>query len=280
MKISGILTINDSIYLGYPFLEAILSVLPITDEFLINDGGSKDKTSFYLRKLKRTFPKKIRLFNKPHYAGYNWEALDKCIEFLIDKAKGNWIIRVHADEIWYEKDLLKIKKTIEKAHKKGYNSLRTIQLPAHFRTVNQTYIYRNIVIFRKIKELKVCNRGADDFRLIDRLDKIAEGFTTSNVPPEFLTNFICLNLYDTVFPGNTLRKLKAHFTFLARGAEHRRVRWENFKKNPPPLYPPDPEAVKRLPALIQGLAGLNKYKVREELFDKKWLRKLTGLNYV
>lgn len=279
MKISGVLTINDAIYLGYPFLEAILSVLPITDEFLINDGGSKDKTSFYLRKLKRTFPKKIRLFHKPHFKGENWEALDRAIEFLIHKAKGHWIIRVHADEIWHEKDILKIRKTTEMAHKKGYNSLRTIQYPADFRGINTTYTYRNVVIFRKMKELKVYNSGADDFRLISHLDSPAPGFTTSNVPPELKTNFVCLNLYDTIFPDNTLRKLKAHFTFLATRAEDRKRRWEMLKKNPPRLYPPDPEAVKKLPALIQGLAGCRKYFVRKELFDKKWLKKTTGLKY-
>jgi len=57
MRLTGILTIKDGIYLGYPFLEAVLSIMPIVDEFLINDGGSKDGSLEILKKLKKPFLK-------------------------------------------------------------------------------------------------------------------------------------------------------------------------------------------------------------------------------
>lgn len=278
VKISGILTINNAIYLGYPFIEAILSVLSITDEFLINDGGSKDKTGFYLRKLKRTFPDKIRLFNKPHYPGDHWEALDDCIEFLIGKARGDWIFQVQGDELWYEKDILKIKKTIENASKKGYNSIRTVRHPANFGSIGSSHVFRNVMIVKKLKGLTSAS-GGDDFHLVDGPKEPVKGFTSSNVPPELVTDFVYLNLYGTVFPGNAIAKLKAHATFLGRAGELRRQLWEKLKSNPPKKQEPNPKIVKKLPALIQDLAGLDKYKVRDELFDKKFLKKLTGLNY-
>jgi len=53
IKISGIQTISNAVSLGYAFIEAVLSILPMVDEFLINDGGSSDKTSFYLKKLQK-----------------------------------------------------------------------------------------------------------------------------------------------------------------------------------------------------------------------------------
>lgn len=42
--VSGVYTCRNSIEVGYPFVEAILSALPLCDEFLINDGGSVDGT--------------------------------------------------------------------------------------------------------------------------------------------------------------------------------------------------------------------------------------------
>ncbi len=279
VKISGILTINDAISLGYPFIEAILCMLPITDEFLINDGGSKDKTGFYLKKLKRTFPDKIRLFNKPHYPSDQWEALDECILFLIDKAKGNWIFQAQGDQLWHEKDILKIKKTIEKAHGEGFNSLRTIFDPADFNNIGcPHHVCKNVMILKKIDGLTSA-AGGDDFRIANEFGEPPKDFSVSNIPPELETDFVCLNLYDKVFPGNAIAKLKAHATFLGRKGELRRQLWKKLEKNPPQKQEPDPEIVKRLPILIQGLAGFNKYKVREELFDKRFLKKLTGLNY-
>ncbi len=110
IKISAIQPISNGVSLGYPFIEAVLSVLPIVDEVLINDGGSLDETSFYLKKLQETFPDKIRLFNKPFYPSGYWETIDDCVIFLIDQAKGDWVFEVQGDEIWPEKDLMRLKK--------------------------------------------------------------------------------------------------------------------------------------------------------------------------
>ncbi len=39
------------------------------------------------------------------------------------------------------------------------------------------------------------------------------------------------------------------------------------------------EVVAQLPALIRGLVGSPSYYIREELFDKNFLKRLTGLSY-
>jgi len=57
IKISAIQPINNAISSGYPFVEAILPILHIVNEVLINDGGSLDETPFYLKKL---FLKKLK----------------------------------------------------------------------------------------------------------------------------------------------------------------------------------------------------------------------------
>jgi len=278
IKISGIQTISNAVSLGYPFIEAALSALPIVDEFLITDGGSSDETPFYLKKLQKTFPDKVKIFNKPYHRCDFWQTIDECINYLIEQAEGDWILEVFGDEIWHEKSLLEVKQTIEKASKQGYNSIRTIVYWCNFQEINP-YKYRNVKLVRKIEGLKGYD-GGDDFH-IGRHGEPAKGFTTSNIPPELVIDFVRFNLggYYTVFPENDLKRTKAVATFFAEKDKERVQRWEDLRSNPPQKQEPNPKAVKQLPALVQGLAGLDKYKVREELFDKKFLKKLTGLNY-
>jgi len=279
VKISGILSINNAVYLGYPFIEAVLSVLPIVDEFLINDGGSDDETPIYLKKLQKTFPNKIRLFNKSFYPSNFWEAVDNSLNFLINKAKGNWLFEVQGDEVWHEKDILKVKETIEKASIEGYNSIRAVLQWINFQAIDP-YKYRNVRMVRRIKDLKSHWCG-DDFRTANtEKEGPTKGFTGSNIPPELVTNLVYFNLgLDIVFPGNTIERARAHVTFLARAQEERRTMLKILESLPLQRQEPNPEVVKKLPALIQGLAGFSKYKVRDELFDKKFLKKLTGITY-
>lgn len=278
IKISGIQTISNAVSLGYPFIEVALSVLPIVDEVLINDGGSSDETPLYLKKLQKTFPDKIRLFNKPYYRCDFWQTIDDCINYLIDQAKGDWILEALGDEVWHEKSILEVKQTTEKASKKGYNSIRAIAHWCNFQEIN-SYEYRNVRIVRKMDGLKSYDCG-DDFH-IGGHGEPAEGFTSSNIPPELVTDFTWFNLggYYEVFPENDLERIKTIATFFAENEKERQKHWKDFELNPPQKQEPSPEIVKQLPVLVQGLAGLNRYKVRDELFDKKFLKKLTGLDY-
>ena len=291
VKISGIQPISNGVSLGYPFIEAILSVLPIVDEFLINDGGSSDETAFYLKKLQKTFPDKIKLFNKPFYPSEHWETIDDCVEFLISQAKGDWIFEVQGDEIWHEKDLLKLKKTIQKADQSNYNSIRSVcYFGAGFDIQANTYKYMNVRIVRKIKGLKSF-WGGDDFQTADNRQP-APGFTTSNVPPELIiSNTSCYNIGYNAFPNNAVKRTKTTFEFFAKNQIGREKIYRRMKKRKKeeeknkkkqdflPRASQNFEHIKEFPALIQGLIGLEKYQVRDELFDKTFLNKLTGLKY-
>ena len=174
--------------------------------------------------------------------------------------------------------MLDIKKTVKKASGKGYNSVRMIAHWANFQGIN-SYQYRNVRIVRKLDGLTSYDCG-DDFH-IGGHGNPTQGFTSSNVPPELVTDFAWFNLGGSynVFPENDFERAKMVATFFAEKEKERQRDWKNLESNPPQKQEPNPEAVKKLPALVQGLAGLDKYKVREELFDKKWLKKTTGLNY-
>lgn len=277
-KVSGIQTISNAISLGYPSIEAALSILPVVDELLINDGGSLDKTPIYLKKLQKTFPNKIKLFNKRYHCCDFWQTIDESINHLINQAKGAWIFEIQGDEIWHEKTILEVKKTIKNANKQEYNSIRTITHWCNFQEINP-YKYRNVRIVRKLEGLTSYDCG-DDFH-IGRHGKPAQGFTSHNIPPELVTDFTWFNLggYYALFPENDLKRVKTVATFFAKNEEARVKRWQQLKANPPQKPKVNPEVVKQLPAIVQGLAGWDKYQVREELFDNQWLKKTTGLDY-
>jgi hypothetical protein len=275
MKISGILSIKDGVYRGYPFLEAILSAIPICDEFLVNEAKSEDETLYYLQRLKRIFPK-IEIYQIPWREGDYWEALDESINFLIEKARGDWIFEIQGDEIWHEKDILKIKKIIEEANEKGFNSIRHPCLDCSWTRIS-SYIYKNVRIVRKIPGLK-SYWGGDDFH-IGRCGSPREGYTSHNVPPELEIDIPFYHLHR-VFPQNVLLQDEG-CAFLAKKNLERIEILENDKKvdwqkmTPPKIE----EVLDSLPAIVKGLSQETKYRVREEIFHKEWLKKITKLNY-
>jgi hypothetical protein len=276
MKISGIISLKDGVSTGYPFLEAILSVLPICDEFLINDGGSRDATGKWLRRLKRTFPK-IRLFHQPWFRSPAWEALDTTLEYLIKKAKGDWLLEVQGDELWHEKTLLRVCAEVRQAQRRGYNSLRNRRRDCSFSRLDG-HVYYVVRFVRNLDNLR-SHWGGDDFQLGSHTSP-KKGHSSHNVPPERASRFPFYHLHRT-FPDSTLRQDKICFHYLAyKTADRKRVLKEGKKVNwrQYSLTPPG-KVLQALPALVKGLSQQRKYQVREELFDKKWLRQTTGLKY-
>ena len=58
MKVSAFTFIKNGQILGYPFIQSIMSILPIIDEFIINVGNSEDAT---LEEIKAIKDPKIRI---------------------------------------------------------------------------------------------------------------------------------------------------------------------------------------------------------------------------
>jgi len=278
MKITGIFTIQDGISLGYPFLEAISSAMPIVDEFLINDAGSKDGTFDNLQRLKELFPDKVSIYQIPSFQSKYFEWIDEVLNRLIEEASGDWIIEVQGDEIRHEKDIFQIKKILEKA--KGYNSLRQRCLDCSWQSID-SYVYKVVRIFRNIPGVESF-LGGDDFRLKGAPPQ-EKKYTTHNVPPELEID-IPFYHFPGVFPKNNIKRYERIATYVATGCRVRREIWERLKQiqqsnqNWENWKPPE-KILSCFPALFQGLNKYSEYTVREELFDKKWLSKVTGLKY-
>lgn len=279
--ISSIFTIKDGIKNGYPFIEAILSSLPIVDECLINDGGSNDGTLKSLNVLQETFPNKIRLFNIPDYDSEKWKVIDDQLEFLISKVRGDWFLEVQGDELFHEDDLFSIKDLLYKLNE--YNSVRQPRWDIHWSTSNCNKEYPVVRIVRNVPNLKSF-WGGDDFR-IGKLTSLKNGYTSHDVPPEFLSDIKLIHLHN-IFSKHNYNQCINHLYHLGIGAKDRQYVYERYKKhfnswnNLPDKKDnfneiSDPE----IPKIIRDMQKYNKYFVRDELFNKEWLTETTGINY-
>lgn len=276
VKITGIISVCDVIAGGYPFLEAILTIMPIVDEFLIADGGSKDGTCLWLERLKDVFPK-VKLYRILWFKSDYWEGLDHSLNTLIGQASGDWIFESSGDNLWHEKDLLRIKRAINTAHTGGYNSIRHPSFTCSWTNIG-TYVYRNVRIVRNMPGL-TSRWGGDDFQLWDnRLPK--EGQTAHNVQPELEMDIPFYHMHR-MFPRNVLVAEEKLATFLAVKNTERLDAWNRSKQMGlnSARAPAKSDVLSCFPALIKGLSQDLKYRVREELFNKDWLKETTGLEY-
>lgn len=276
LTLSGIMTIRNAIELGYPFLEAVLGILPMVDEFLIGDGGSTDATLYYIDKLRETFPK-VKFYSTIWSESEHWESFDNALNFLISKAEGTWLWEVQSDEFWHETQLPALIDIIKQADREGYNSLRQPCILYHW-TNRDSYIYKNIRILRKIPELS-SHWGGDDFQVgAERSPR--QGFTSHNVPPELDVDIEIMHM-SRAFPRNRILQDETNVKFCGTKGESRQKVYERMKQiDWGQVQPPkEEEILDCLPAIMKGLGQELIYRVREELFDKEWLRKTTGLNY-
>jgi len=113
MKVSGFTFIKNGQILGYPFLQSIQSILPIVDEFVINVGQSEDNTLDAIHSLN---DKKIRIIESKwsdsmRDRGYVYGQQKMIAQY---NCTGDWAFYIEGDEVYHERDLEKIKKSMEK----------------------------------------------------------------------------------------------------------------------------------------------------------------------
>jgi len=112
MKISAFTFIKNGQILGYPFIQSIQSVLPIVDEFIINVGESDDDTLLLIKSISNP---KIRIIHSKwnqtmQDRGYVYGQQKMISQF---NCLGDWAFYIEGDEIYHEKDLIKIKSAMQ-----------------------------------------------------------------------------------------------------------------------------------------------------------------------
>jgi len=101
MKVSGFTIIRNGIFYAYPFREAILSILPMCDEMIVNVGVSNDGTLEAVRSIN---DKKIRIIE----SSWNMDLKGgKVLSVETNKAlrecTGDWCFYIQSDEVVHEK---------------------------------------------------------------------------------------------------------------------------------------------------------------------------------
>ncbi len=121
-KISGFTLIRNGVEFDFPFLESLLSLLPLVDELIINVGRGTDKTLAILEEFARAEGcGKIQIFESTWPLDDPKKKRDGCIlseqtNLALDRCTGDWCIYLQADEVLHEKEHNKIRQAILRHH--------------------------------------------------------------------------------------------------------------------------------------------------------------------
>jgi glycosyltransferase involved in cell wall biosynthesis len=113
MKVSGFTIVRNGVKYFYPFREAILSILPICDELIVNVGNSEDNT---LEVIKSIDSNKIKILNRTWDMSLRDGGKVLSIESnaALVKCSGDWCFYIQADEVLHEKYIPMVKDSMKK----------------------------------------------------------------------------------------------------------------------------------------------------------------------
>lgn len=112
-RISGFSFVRNGFNYGCPFVEAIQSILPICDEFIVAVGDSTDGTREAIEGLNDP---KIRIIDTvwDMASRKGGKTFAQQTNIALDACTGDWVFHIQADEVVHENDLPKIVAAIEK----------------------------------------------------------------------------------------------------------------------------------------------------------------------
>lgn len=115
MKVSGFTFIRNAILYDYPIVEAITSILPVCDEFVVALGKSEDETDALIRSI---HSEKIRII--PTIWDDSLRKGGRVLALETDKAcqaisrDSDWAFYIQGDEVVHEKYLPEIRQAMER----------------------------------------------------------------------------------------------------------------------------------------------------------------------
>ena len=114
MKVSGFTFIRNAILYDYPIVEAITSILPICDEFIVAIGHSDDQTTALINSINSPKIKIIpTVWDDTLRAGGRVLAVETDKAFAAIASDSDWCFYIQGDECVHEKYLPIIKEAME-----------------------------------------------------------------------------------------------------------------------------------------------------------------------
>lgn len=115
MKVSGFTIIRNAIKYDYPIVEAINSILPVCDEFVIAVGKSDDDTLEFMKSINSPKIKIIEtIWDDTLREGGRVLAVETDKAFHAISPQSDWAFYIQADEVFHENDLPAIKEAMLK----------------------------------------------------------------------------------------------------------------------------------------------------------------------
>ncbi|MGE5382068.1 MAG: glycosyltransferase family 2 protein [Omnitrophica WOR_2 bacterium] len=115
MKVSGFSFIRNAIKYDYPIVEAISSILPLCDEFIVAVGKSEDETRKLIESIKSDKIKIIdTIWDDSLREGGKVLAVETDKAFDAIAADSDWAIYIQGDEVLHEKYLPALKEGMER----------------------------------------------------------------------------------------------------------------------------------------------------------------------
>ena len=113
MKISGFTFIRNGLSLGYPFVPAIRSLLPLCDEVIVNVPRSTDDTLGAVRAIGDL---KIRIIQS------DWDDAEKIgdpvmrrhTDLALEQCTGDWCLYIQGDEVLHEDSIPALRASMER----------------------------------------------------------------------------------------------------------------------------------------------------------------------
>ena len=172
MKVTGFTFIRNAIKLDYPIVEAIKSVLPICDNFIVAVGNSEDET---LELIKSIDPAKINIIETIWDDTLRENGAVLAVEtnkaFQAVNSDSTWAIYIQGDEVIHEKYL----KTIHKAmfHYKNRDEIDGLLFNYHHFYGSYDYVGASLNWYRE--EIRVIKNNKQIYSFKD-----AQGFRKGN----------------------------------------------------------------------------------------------------
>lgn len=121
MLISGFTVVKNALLYNYPVLEAIHSILPICNEFVVNVGKSDDNTLKLIRSIQSP---KIRVIETDWDKSQGPYMLAHETNVALAHCKGTWAFYVQADEVIHQADLPALKDLMQLHEKSDIEAMR------------------------------------------------------------------------------------------------------------------------------------------------------------